>query len=72
MAVVDGWFRWIWDLGLSDALGLVELASPWRYVYASSSAKGREIGGGNRSVDRLIQNNLLGGRERRTAVLGTK
>ena len=46
------------DLGLSDVLGLVELASPWWSAYASSSAKrerlrerereGQEVG---RSID---------------------
>ena len=39
------------DLGLSDALGLVELASPWWYAYTSSSARGergQEVG---RSID---------------------
>ena len=47
-------------LDLSDALGLVELASPWWYAYASSSAKERERERGNRSVDRLVQSNLDG------------
>ena len=61
--------HWDGGLGLSDALGLVELASPWWYAYASSSAR-RERGGDKRSVDRLIHKKL-DGREG-TAMLGTK
>ena len=56
-------------LGRSDALGLVELASPWWCAYASSSARG-ERERDKRSVDRLIQNNLDGCEG--TAMLGTK
>ena len=55
------------NLGLSDALGLVELASPWWCAYASSSARG-EREGDKRSVDRLIQSNLDSREE--TAMLG--
>ena len=65
----DGAWHHLSPLGLNDALGLVELASPSWYACASSSAR-RERDRDMRSVDRLIQSNV-GGREG-TAMLGTK
>ena len=60
------WRRSAEGLGLSDVLGLVELelASPMTVRVHLIIGEGERDGeGGKRSVDRLIQSILLGGRE---------